>query len=96
LIDVDNASDRVKARIQEQIIPAVIAFYKAALKVKRLSQKIAMPDYLTYYCAEVYSNSALKSGVSADLVLLITGSSEPDQPYIAYAGACTVETASYR
>ena len=55
-----------------------------------------MPDYLTYHCAEVYSNSALKAGVSADLVLLITGSSEPDQPYIAYAGACTIENASKR
>jgi len=93
---VDNASDRVQTKIQQQILPAVIAYYEAALKVKRLTAKIAMPDYLTYYCADVYSNSALKSGVNADLVLLVTGSSEPSEPYIAYAGACTVEKASYR
>lgn len=90
--DVDNAAPKIKNTIQEQLMPAVISYYEAALKVKRLIPRIAMPDDLTYYCAKVYSNSALKSGVQADLVLLVLGLEEPDESYIAYASVCTTYT----
>jgi len=89
---LDNASSKIRRVIQEQLMPAVVAYYQAALKVRRLSQRVAMPDYVTQYCADLDSNSYLRNGVAADLILLVKGLDEPDQQYIAYAGACTIET----
>ena len=47
-------------------------------------------------CAEISSTEALRNGVEADLILLVTGENKANETYMAYAMACQQEESSQR
>jgi len=85
---LDSVSSRISTAISEQIIPAVISYYQAALQVKRLTSNIAMTSSQTRYCAGRALTTELQNGISADLVLLVTATYDSSQNYIAAASSC--------
>lgn len=94
LLGIDNAPADVKKKISEQIVPAAIAYYQAALKAIPSPEPLSFPDSILKNCLnddKLSIPDALRDGVEADLALLITGSSNPSQPFIAVANACDIE-----
>jgi len=94
---LDGATDAVKQRISEQLIPAAIAFYQATLKVIPNSDAIIYSDATIKQCVQESSPKALRDGVHADLVLFVRGeySEEEDAP-VASASACDLHPKTNR
>ena len=89
--DVGNAPSAIRKVIQQQLMPAVVAYYQAALKVNRVSLPITYSDADVKDCTKssgLSSNDAMRNGVETDLLLLITGANEPNEGYVAYAYTC--------
>jgi len=93
---VGNAPTAVKNVIQQQLMPAVIAYYEAALKVSRATAPIQYSNADAQECAKVDAVDSLKNGINADLVLFITGANEPEKGYVAYASACDIDPTTNR
>jgi len=93
---LDGASDVAKKRISEQLVPAAIAYYQTALKVIPNADPIIYSDSTIKKCIQQSSPKALKDGVEADLVLFITGLSNPDLPVLALANACDLHPTTNR
>jgi len=69
---LDEASPQVQKTISEQLMPAVISYYQAALKVNRLHYPIKLGRVQTQECAGVEAQEHMEKGVKADLILLVT------------------------
>ena len=87
-LDISSAPSNVLTMVQDQLIPAVIAYYHATLKVKRLLEPIRLANDDTKYCASVSSTTALRAGIYTDLVILITGRYDYTNQYVAYGFPC--------
>jgi len=91
---IDNAPAAIKKSISEQIVPATIAYYQAALKAIPSPEPLSFSSAILKACvnnAKVSIPEALEDGVEVDLALLITGSSQPLAEFIAVANACYLE-----
>jgi len=64
----------VRKTISEQVIPATIAYYQAALKIKRLEKPIKLSTSRIQNCTRVKLPKSIKQQwVKADLVVIVTG-----------------------
>jgi len=95
-LDIDDAPAEVQKTIQQQLVPAAISYYQAALKVNPISLPLKLSDADAKDCAEISSTEALRKGVEADLILLVAGENKPNETYMAYAMACQQEESSQR
>jgi len=84
---LEEASPQVQKTISEQLVPAAIAYYQAALKVNRLTGPITLTRAETQQCIGVDPQGSLEQGVHADLVLLVVARYNPKK-VIASSGAC--------
>jgi len=74
-----------------ELIPAAIAFYQSALKITRITVPLSVRDG----CNDYYPGSAVRNGVNADLIILITAESS-DETYLAYAVPCRLSNVDNR
>ena len=77
-------------------MPAVISYYQATLKLKRLTSPIKIDNSDAQWCADVDTTTTLNNGLNADLVLLVTATRDTTSNYIAAASACLIDSTNNR
>lgn len=90
-LELDNADNFIATKIQQQLIPAAISYFQTTLKVDPLSSNIVVSQATAKQCGMSSPPAALSgAGISADLVLFVTGKSDPDSTATASSRPCVL------
>lgn len=89
--NMKSGSAAIREYIQYELVPNVLEFYEASLKVIPLTSNISFTDS----CGGLSPSAAIQSGVEGDLAILVT-TGYSSQSYIAYALPCAITNPTHR
>ena len=92
-----TGQDALKNYIQKTVLPPVYNLLSSALKVIRLTSPLTANGQTTM-CSGAVTTPAIynNGGVDADLVIFVLSVTDSASNYIAKAGACDLDTTTYR
>jgi len=86
-LDLKDAPEADQKEIKEQLFPAVIGYYQAALKVNRFDTlKVSTSDLAA--CKVTVQPPELIEGVNADFIIFAKTMKDEETDFLAVAGAC--------
>jgi len=85
VIDLRSGSLAAREYIENELMPASIAYFQNVLKINRFT----VPISAEFTCRNYRPGPTVRNGVNADLIILVTAETSSES-YLAYAQPCSI------